>query len=363
MPTIYGALGIEDTDRVFSATAGQRAIYDITADYVARYRQQQQAAQAIFVEGVTENYKERYKLPGGGYLQRRGTSAPFGAIKAYGSWDVAYPLEDLGAALSADDVTMAYMTAAELQQHINAIMQSDANTRRREILSALTLSTARTFVDPLWGSLTVQPLANGDSATYPPVLGSMTAATENHYLESGYAASSISDSNDPFVTIAGELEEHFGAPTGGSNIAVFINNAQTAKTLALTDFVPMTAMGIQPGTSTATVNAVPAQLTAGGSWRILGRHEGAGVWVVEWRWIPANYMIGVDLDAPKPLMERADPADTGLGRGLQLVARDMEFPFETSFWRDRFGYGVGNRLNGVVLELGMGGSYTDPTVA
>jgi hypothetical protein len=362
MATIYGALGIEDSDLVFNATAGQRAVYDITNQYVAMYRAQQQAAQEIFVERTTEEHSNRYYLPSAHYLQRRGTSSPFGAVKGAGSWDVAFPLEDFGDALSADDVTLAYMSAARLQQHIDSIIAADAHTRRYEMLNALLGGTSRTFVDPLWGSLTVQPLANGDSVTFPPVLGSMSNATENHYLESNYAASAISDTNDPFVTIANELEEHFGAPTGGSNIVVFINNAQTAKTIALTDFIPVTALGVVPGTDTATVNGIPAMLQRG-SWRILGRHEGAGAWVAEWRWMPANYMLGIHLDAPKPLIERVDPAATGLGRGLQMVARDEQFPFETSYWRDRFGYGVGNRLNGVVMELGTGGTYTAPTVA
>jgi hypothetical protein len=30
-------------------------------------------------------------------------------------------------------------------------------------------------------------------------------------------------------------------------------------------------------------------------------------------------------------------------------------------WRTRFGVGVANRLNAVVMELGSGGTYTIPT--
>lgn len=363
MPTIYGALGIEDTDYVFQQTIGQRAVFDLTNEYVNRYRAEQLAAQAVFVEQTTSDHTMRYHLPGSGYMQRRGLSAQPGAVKSGASWDVAFPLEDFGDAIAIDDVSSAYMTAQKLQQSIDTILSRDANTRRYEILNALFASTSRTFTDPIRGALTIQTLANGDAVLFPPVIGSMTDATENHYLESGYAASAISDTNDPYVTIANELEEHFGTPMGGSPIAVFINNAQVAKTLALTDFIPVTAMGLQPGAQTATVSQVPAALQVNASWRVIGYESGAGVWVVEWRWIPANYMLGVHLGAPRPLIERVDPADTGLGTGLQLVARDVEFPFTTSFWRDRFGYGVGNRLNGVAFELGTGGSYTVPTLA
>jgi hypothetical protein len=71
-------------------------------------------------------------------------------------------------------------------------------------------------------------------------------------------------------------------------------------------------------------------------------------------------MLAVHLEAPAPVIKRVDPAATGLGRGLQLVAEDESFPFTASFWRHRFGFGVGNRLNGVVMELGTGGTYTVP---
>lgn len=361
MATIFGALGLADTDRVFNATIGQRAIYDLATEYVARYRADQQAAQRVFVEGVTSDHTWRYKLPGSGKMQEAGTQAPAGAVKASGSWDVAFPLKDFRDAVAGDDISMAYMTAAELQRHIDTVISRDANTRRFEILKRLFNNVATTWVDPLWSTLTIQPLANADAVTYPPVLGSESDATEDHYLESGYAASAISDTNNPYVTGANELEEHFGTPTGGSNIVAFVNNAQVAKTRALTDFVPISDYGVTPGAQTATVNAIPADLTAGGSWRLVGREEGAGVWVAEWRFIPANYILFVHLDAPRPLWERSDPADTGLGTGLQLVAQNDEVPFVTSTWRDRFGYGTGNRLNGCVIELGTGGTYTIPT--
>ena len=42
--------------------------------------------------------------------------------------------------------------------------------------------------------------------------------------------------------------------------------------------------------------------------RVIGRVN--GVWVVEWRFVPANYILAIHLDAPKPLMQRVDPADT-----------------------------------------------------
>jgi hypothetical protein len=58
---------------------------------------------------------------------------------------------------------------------------------------------------------------------------------------------------------------------------------------------------------------------------------------------------------------RVDPASTGLGQGLQLVAESDTHPFSASHYSHRFGLGAGNRLNGVVMELGTGGTYSIPS--
>ena len=153
---------------------------------------------------------------------------------------VALPLEDFGAQLSGNDVDMAYMSVAELDRHLNTVVAQNVNTLRFEMLKALLNNTQDTFVDPLHGSLSIEPLANGDTVVYPPVLGSESEATDDHYLESNYAASAISDANNPFITIRDEIEEHFGVDQGGSNIVVFINQAQTTAVEDLSDFNPIT---------------------------------------------------------------------------------------------------------------------------
>jgi hypothetical protein len=355
MSGIFGVLGLSDTDNSYINTVGQAVVFEAANQYLAQVTAEINAATAVFVEETTELFKERYYLPGGGRLQRRGGQAQSGAVKASGYWDVAYPLEDFGAQVAGDDVSLAYMTLQQLQRHFDTVQAQDTNTVRFEVLRALFNNTARTFVDPLKGSLTIQPLAlASDSVLYPPVLGSETEATDTHHLESGYAATAISDTNNPIVTIVDELEEHFGAMTGGENIVIFINNAQTAKIKALTDFEEVPDSRIRVGDSISVPTALPNV-----PGRIIGR--GSGAWVVEWRWIPANYMLGMHMDAPAPLKIRVDEAASGLPRGLNLVSTDATYPFQAAHYRHRFGIGVGNRLNGVVMELGVGGTYTIPT--
>jgi hypothetical protein len=138
----------------------------------------------------------------------------------------------------------------------------------------------------------------------------------------------------------------------------FIPTATVAKTRALTDFVPVTDMGINPGADTATAIGLPANLPG----RVIGRMDSSGVWVVEWRWIPATYLLAIHIDAKKPLIQRVDPADTGLGTGLQLVAREATSPFTTSYYRHRFGFGAGNRLNGVAMIVSAA-AYSVPTIS
>ena len=140
-------------------------------------------------------------------------------------------------------------------------------------------------------------------------------------------------------------------------IVVFINQAEAGVTMDLTDFVQVEDRFVRSGDNAD----VPVNLpTVPG--KIIGRMAGAGAcWVSQWRWMPANYMLAVHTGIPAPLKMRVDPAATGLGRGLQLIQTDESFPWSSSFWRHRFGFGASNRLNGVVMELGTGGTYTVPT--
>ena len=355
MSGIFGLLGVNDTERVFLRTIGQDVIYDAVTELVDRYNRDLDAAMGVFVERTTTDYKLRYKLPGGGRLQRLSGLAPSAAVKAYGGYDIALPLEGFGAAISAGRIDYAYMTVRDLDRHLDTVMLQNMNSVRFEMLKALFNNTQRTFVDPLWGSLLVEPLANGDAVLYPPVIGSESEATESHYYGFNYIGANISDTNNPYVTLHDELIEHFGVQTGGENIVVFINNAQVAKTEDLTDFDPVMDRFIIPGADTDRPSGLPARLPG----KIVGRTNSC--WVVEWRWMPASYMLAMHLDSVAPLLKRADPADTGLPASLALVAKDEDYPIESSYWEHRFGFGCGNRLNGVVGYLVASTSYTIPT--
>ena len=359
MSTIFGNLNLNDTDRVFNATQGQSVIYDAIMAYVNRVNAEADAAYGVFVEETTPNYKERYKLPGSGYMQEISPDQKPDAVKSYGSWDVAFPLRNYADAVNGSLVSRAYMSVAELEAQTLGIVNRSVNTMRRELLRALLYKEDETFVDPLWGSLTVKALASGtgDNVLYPPVLGSMTEAVRQRYNGSNYATASISDANNPYATLQDALVADFGQQQGNSNIAVFINTAEKAKTIALTDFDPLNDRFVVPGANINQLSNLPASLPG----TIIGRTNGC--WVIEWPFMPATYMLGVHLDAPAPLKKRIDPPDTGLGNGLRLVAEDAEYPFKASFWQNRFGFGVGNRLNGYAMQMVTSTTYTSPTIS
>lgn len=357
MSYIFSDIALDATERNFLQNAGHEVVYEIANEYINRVNSDMQSAISAFVSETTSKHNEKFKLSGGGRLQRRSQRGVTRNRKVTGSWDVSYPLEDFGDALETNDIALAYMTGRELSNHINGVVGENANTVRHEILAALFKSTSRTFEDGINPTLTLQPLANGDGVLYPPVIGAEVESAANHYIAKSYAT--IDNANDPFEDIVNALESRFGTPTGGSNIVAFINNAQTSDVRALAAFTPVADMGVAYGDDTS-LSMVPPQLSSISSARVLGRHDDYGCWVVEWRYIPSGYIFSTHLDVSAPLKMRIDPADTGLGSGLQIVNRSFEYPMEHIDWRHRFGVAVSNRLNGVCVQLNNAGAYAPP---
>lgn len=354
MSTIFGLAQLSASDYQFARQVDKAILYNATTEYLAMAMEEMRNVNTLFVSGQTTKYSERIQLPMSGRMQERSGETKSGAIRRNGSYDVAYPLKDFGDTVASTDVDFAYMTPQEFQAHIDGVITRAANTYRFEGLRRLFKNTTDTFTDRRNGSLTIQPLANGDSVTYPPVHGTESEATADHYLESGYAASAISDTQNPIKTMSDKLILRYGRQTGGIPIATAINSAQVAKIEALTNFRPYVPNAISAGQDTDVVSASPT-----GVGETIGYINSS--WVNVWDWIPENYLVSVYLPAEKPLVERVDPAETGLGTGLQLVSRDEDYPLMFNEWRWRFGLGTRQRLSVVIMELGTGGTYSIPS--
>jgi hypothetical protein len=356
MSALAGILNISDSERAFVNTVGQQVVFDAVNQLLADYNDEIAKQVAVFIERETEKFKMRYLLPGGGKLQRMGRQAPAGAMKRYGYYDVAFPLRQWGAELAGDRVDMAYMTIQELGAHLDTIMIQDLNTLRWRILTSIFEDTNLTFTDPIHGSLTVCRLANTDGTTYPPVLGSETEADDDHYIGANYAVSAIDATNNPVVTLRDEIAEHFGGiGSQGREFVYFHANDQTAYLAAISGYTAISDQYIQIASTTADVRTWP-QVPG----RIHGRLSGA--WLSEWDgWIPDLYGIMVLQRVGAPLLKRVDPADTGLGRGLQLVASDENHPMQRSSYENRYGLGAGNRLSAAVVCVNETATYAVPS--
>jgi hypothetical protein len=358
MGVLLGMLGIKETDFEYMSKLGQQMIYDTINDYLGMHSREVDQLESFLVEGTTTDHTFGYKLPPFGYMERQGGQAQAAASKFGGKWEVSFPLEDYGKGLIKDDVTLAYMTPKELETHVDAVRGMDVATRRREILSIMFAKTDMPFDDRIFGrTLSVKSLANGDATLYPPVRGSMVEAIRDRFLVAGYLASAISNTNNPIVTARAALEKDFGRMTGGANIATFYNDTQVDKIKALGDFKSVEDVFVRSGQDTDVPVKLPQNLPG----IIEGRCNGA--WVVSWEWIPADYQLAVHLNAPRPVMRRIDPpaqrAALGLSAGLALVAEKKEAPLISAQYRNRYGYGVGNRLNGHIMQFKASGNY-DP---
>ncbi|MCU0464060.1 MAG: hypothetical protein MUF38_05785 [Anaerolineae bacterium] len=349
-----GNLTLFDSERTV-ADMDYEVVSPLVEKFLAEHRATLEAQRALFVSGeagVTEKHTFNFKLPGGGYLERRGRDARTTTSKPHGGWSVSFPLYDFGKDWAANDIDLAYMTGPAFRRALENKTIEDRNTMRWEILYALFNNTTRTFIDSTLDglSLSVYPLANGDATLYPPLIGENNEATHNHYLVSGYAAADISNTNNPLPVLRDHLEEHFGTPTGYGNVVVMYGKDHADKIAALAGFKEVEDRFIRSGANTDVPTGLPS---APG--RIAGRSN--GVWCVEWRHLPDNYLVAVDLGQPGPLTIRYDPAFTRIPRGLHIVPGPYAHsPFQGASYRHRYGMGASNRLNAVIMEL-----TTDPT--
>lgn len=359
MSAIFGILGVEDTEAAFLINMGQELVFDAINEVLGYHNADVAAATGIFVKGNTEKFQQRWLKPGDGMLSPLGQDplAPGPAVRRYGEWDVAYPLREYGESVSGSRIALAYMTPAELNAHLDTVMERDMARHRQRMLIALMENTNFSFVSLLGhGTLTIRRLANGagDSVTYPALPGATTEATDDHYIDAAYNVAGIAAATNPAVDLRDEIIEHFGGRlTTGTDVLYIHGSDQTAYLQAIAGYVARADDKIDWGEDTDL-----AKMVGGAPGWLHGR--GWGVWMAEWAWMPDEFGLAVLLGKP-PLMRRVDTGASGLPAGLSLVAQDRDHPLESAYYSDRFGYGVGNRLSAACIEINAGGAtYTPP---
>lgn len=347
MSLFAGVLRTEDLSVALS-TFQPEVIEEQMGILLAQYQQERAEAQSLLVGSTITRAQARVEQ---GAIDEGQEIGPDGRpLETYhsGYYEVGYPLKRVAWALGWNRETFARMTVADLDKQFNAKVAGNARRHSREILKALLFKANYDYTDELEGTVTVTRLANTDGTIYLP-----DNAEENHYLTSGYAANALSATNNPFVTIANEIREHY---TTSTRVVVFINSAQVAEIQAdLPSFVDGPVAGIAPSTLTAT--ALDPGVNVPGDF--LGTDSASGAYVYVWNRIPANYMYGQAVDETPPLVQRI-PAEAML-QGFTSLDEEAHLPFYKRSWIEIFGYSVAQRLVGVAMELTADATYDNPT--
>lgn len=322
---------------------------DAIDEVLRKFEQERNETYGLLVESTTTNPTAVFREAGFDEGQEIGPDGRPLETHVGGKWDIALPQKRVAWALGWNRETAALMTIADLDREVVAKTAGNARRHSREMRKALMLKDNYTYQDELNGNLTIRRLANSDGTRY-----GTPGSEDNHYLVSGYAASAISPTNNPFATLATEIREHFSSD---SRIVAFVSSAQVPVIQSgLTTFVDTGVEGIVPANNTAVANA-PGLSVPG---YFLGIDSASGVYVYVWDAIPANYILGGAVDELAPLRRRI-PVAPSL-QGFQQLEEESHLPFYKRTWIELFGYGVSNRLGWASMFLDPGSTYTNPTL-
>lgn len=345
--------GFENLTSVFAERITGNLIPQVNAAItatLAEHNRQLNAAMSLLAMPTTQ-YKTRFKTPVSARLQpvdENGRALP---IRIAGHYDVAFPLQRGAVAHGMNYEAMLKMTVEDANNVMATMLTADARWMRDHMFAALYENTngGWTYTDEEFGSLSVKGLANGDTDTYLIQTGADAGSTDTHLLAQANAIADNAD--DPFGTIYDELTEH---PENSGDVVALIPSGLKSTVKALADFYPVGDANIRRGANQAElVGSLGVNLPG----EVFGYHD-SGVWLVEWKALPANYIIATTTGGERPLAMRQDTL-TQL-QGFNKVGERNDHPFfETQYLR-KAGFGAWNRVNGLVYRIGNG-SYAVPT--
>lgn len=319
---------------------------------LAKYQEERNDAYNLFVEESTTAQKAKVRSAGVDEGQRLGPDGRPLETRPAGLVEVAFPWERFGWAFGANFETQAAMTVADLNASVVSITGGNAKRHSREMMRALYGNANYDHPEPD-GTLTIRRLANSDGTLYAPNVNSDNEADDNHYLVSGYLTGAMSATNNPFATLATEIREHFATTEA---IVAFINSAQRNDVLTLLpNFTDADVEGINRSALESSASALTGVNVPGD---FLGVDGDSGVYVYVWDRTPATYIPGFAVGQPPPLRQRV-PAIPIL-QGFKLEAEEEHNPLWKRTYRDRFGYGVANRLSAAIVQLKGAGTYDVP---
>lgn len=332
------------TSRVTDSNIG--VVRDAIEMSVAEHNRQVEAVMTELAE-PTVQYSTVFKGLGGGTLQpldEKGVPRP---IKGLSSYDVAFPIRGGGTSWGDTRVTRALMTVQEVNDYTVDAMLRDGDWLKRHAMGAMLDNTTWAYNDPEHGTLTIQPLANGDSVQYARTSG--VFATDNHYLAQ---ANAIDNSNNPFPTIYKELTEH--ADNRGAIIVSYIPENQVAAAEALAGFVEYGDPDIEQAIAS---DRLRGSIDRGVGDEVLGKVD--KVWVVRWDALPDDYIISVARGTSKSVL-RMRQYDAPALQGFFTEEHSSNGNFAEHRFIRYAGFGAFNRTGACVMRIGNA-SYAIPS--
>lgn len=344
---IYGFHNLKDVAAKRVTEVGVSVIDEAIQQAVTEHNRQMDAARGLLVSRTTD-FKIKFKSNSKQRLQPLDENGRARPIQVAGMYETAFPIQAGGTAWGANRVARAKMTVQDVNDVISDILMADLRWNRDHILAALFTNVTWTFPDAEHGSLTIQPLANGDSVVYQIQQGADEGATDTHHLAQ---ANAIDSSNDPFPTIHTELKEH--PENSGEVVAMIPTNLKTAVE-NLPGFYPISDPNIRLGSAQAELIGNLGVAVPG---TVIGYHD-SGVWLSEWMAHPSSYISAVCTDGERPIAMR-EHMEAEL-QGFAEVAIRADHPFWESQWERHAGFGAWNRVGAVVMRIGDA-SYAIPT--
>lgn len=274
-------------------------------------------------------------------------------IRGGARYSVGFPLIMSGAAIGNTWLEAQNRRVEDVNRIMADILDGDRSWVFDHIMAALFNNAAYNFDDQEFGTLSVKPLANGDSQVYQVPSGAFSGSTDNHLLAQANAIATGAD--NPFPAIYQELAEHPENGNGGAGrIIAFIPSNLKADVQGLATFYRPFNADLTPGNSQTILSGTLGVNVPG---TVLGM-EDSGIWIVEWPRLPSNYIVAVATAGEPALGERVHP--NGSLRGFFEMDTNEDFPwYQRNFARFN-GYGAWNRVASVVMRIGDG-SYAVPT--
>lgn len=352
MTVAYGFVSLQDlyTQRV--QTVGPQRVFDAVQASAAEYNRVVTALLAEMAER-TVDAQVQMELPGDGSLQPLDADGNPMPVAPSGSYTVAFPIQGAGTAWGTNRVTRAMLTVEEANRNTLDAFQKDADWIIRHLLASVFDNVEWTYEDKVGpngskglGTITVKPLANGDTVTYVRK-GATAPATDDHYLAQ---ASAIDDSNNPFETIEAELLEH---PSNTGRILCYIPTNLKASIVALSSFKSVADPNVAYTTTELATN-VPS---VGPGEEVIGYIEGTKCWIVLWSAMPSSY-IYAKMEGKAIVKMREYPA-TEL-QGFFPEAHNVDGNHYVNRFLRYAGFGVADRVGALVYRIGNA-SYAIPS--